>query len=49
MTRQLLFFRIFVVCISAAVLFYTAQGISQQRQVPGARRGRGGSDAPADT
>ena len=49
MTRQFLFFRIFVVCISAAALFYTAQGNSQQREVPYARRGRGGSDTPAGT
>ena len=34
MTRQFLFFRIFVVSISAAVIFYTAVGISQQPQVP---------------
>ena len=32
MTRQFSFFRIFVVCISVAVLFYTALGISQQIQ-----------------
>ena len=34
MTRQFLFFRIFIVCISAAVIFYTALGISQQREAP---------------
>ena len=34
MTKQLLFFRIFVVGIAAAGLFYTAQGISQQSQGP---------------